>query len=134
MITEKEQTILAVLADKLGKEIVHIDLRRLGGRPSDSFIICHGRNERHVEALAREVIFRLKHRYGELPFSVEGLQQGRWVVIDYFDTILHIFRDENIRRHYDLEGLWHDGRFTPFRPEPMPQETTPLSGNARPTH
>ncbi len=135
-MTSKEQIILNALAEKLGKDIVHIDLRHLTSRPTESFIICHGRNERQVEAMAREVIYRVKQQEKELPLSVEGLGTARWVVIDYFDTMLHIFRDETLRQHYDLEGLWHDGKTTTFRPAAaVPAgDTSSLADNANAHH
>ncbi len=112
----KEHLIIEALQEKLGEQIVRIDLREVQTRPADAFIICHGHNERQVQALADEVIFRVKKQAHELPLHVEGLPAGRWVVIDYFDVMVHIFKDEAVREHYDLEGLWHDGEISTFEP------------------
>ncbi len=116
LMNDKERTIIDALQEKLREQIVHIDLRKIASRPADSFIVCHAHNERQAQALAEEVIYRLKTQQEEIPFHVEGIGHARWIVIDYFDVMVHIFKDQNLRELYNLEGLWHDGELSTFEP------------------
>ena len=73
---------------------------------SDYFVICSASNDRLVRAIAEEVE-RVCRERGVRPFSREGEREGRWVLLDYLDFVVHIFRDEE-RSFYDLERLWRD--------------------------
>jgi len=75
---------------------------------TDYFIIGEGNVDKHVIALAKSVIETLK-KEGESPIHVEGLNQGDWVVIDYLELVIHLFKP-GIREKYRLEELWHDGK------------------------
>ncbi|MSP54878.1 MAG: ribosome silencing factor [Myxococcales bacterium] len=72
----------------------------------DAFIVCHGTNRRQVTAIAQGVIDDLRAR-GVRPTGVEGMEAGRWVLIDFGEIIVHVF-DEPMRGFYDLDGLWGD--------------------------
>jgi ribosome silencing factor RsfS/YbeB/iojap len=73
----------------------------------DYFLICAGRNRRQVRAIAESISTRLKQETGMGPRSVEGMESGRWVLLDFGDVVVHVF-DEPLRGFYDLEGLWKD--------------------------
>ena len=74
---------------------------------TDHFMICSGTNERRVQAIADAVLKNLREQ-GMRPLHVEGLNQGRWVLLDFGgDMVIHIFLEET-RRFYDLERLWSD--------------------------
>jgi len=73
---------------------------------ADYFLICHGRSDRQVQAIAQSVQEAMKKR-GYQPLGVEGMNHGRWVLIDYGDMVVHVFQ-ESIREFYDLEELWID--------------------------
>lgn len=73
---------------------------------TDAFIICHGRSNRQVIAIAEHIQRFLKERKIR-PLSVEGAKDGHWVLLDYGHVIIHVFY-ETMRRFYDLEGLWAD--------------------------
>jgi len=71
---------------------------------ADFFVVCHGNSDRQVRAIAERVIDELK-KVGRRPLSIEGREEGHWVLVDYGEVVLHVF-DEESRKHYDLEGFW----------------------------
>lgn len=73
---------------------------------ADYLLICSGRSDRQVQAIAQSIEKQLK-KLGHRALGVEGMSQGRWVLIDYGDVVVHVFQ-ESIRDFYDLEGLWID--------------------------
>ena len=90
--------------DKLGHETVVLAMGELFG-VVDAFVITSGRNVRHVKTLVEEIEKQIKDRCHLAPFSVEGLRDATWVLMDYGDVVIHVFLDE-IRDFYDLEHLW----------------------------
>lgn len=73
---------------------------------ADYFIICSGSSNRQVAAIAQTIKKELKkHKYK--PLSIDGLQEGQWVLMDFGHVVIHIFYDP-VRNFYDLEGLWID--------------------------
>jgi ribosome-associated protein len=75
---------------------------------ADAFIICSGRSNRQVAAIAELIQVELK-KHGIRPLSVEGKKEGHWVLLDYGHVIMHVFY-EPVRSFYDLEGLWIDAK------------------------
>ena len=75
---------------------------------ADVFIICSGRSNRQVTAIADFIQSDLK-KHGIKPLSVEGKKEGHWVLMDYGHVLIHIFY-ESLRNFYDLEGLWVDAK------------------------
>lgn len=120
-MTEKENDLSlmpyleAVLAKK-AREPVVLDLRELTAI-ADAFIICSGRSNRQVMAIAEHIQVALK-RQGIKPLSVEGHKEGHWTILDYGDVVIHVFF-ESVREFYDLEGLWIDARRIAIPPELM---------------
>lgn len=98
--------IQAVLGKK-AEAVVVLDVRGLTSI-ADTFIICSGRSNRQVSAIADHVQRFLKQQ-GIRPLSVEGRKEGLWVLMDYGDVIIHVFYEET-RSFYDLEGLWVDAK------------------------
>jgi ribosome-associated protein len=74
---------------------------------TDAFVISHGANARQVRTIAEEVEEKLKSAGGPSPLRIEGLDDARWVLMDYGDFVVHLFLEE-VRRFYDLERLWAD--------------------------
>jgi ribosome-associated protein len=74
---------------------------------TDAFVITSGRNVRQVRSIVDEVELRVKASGGLRPIRVEGLDDARWVLMDYGDFLVHVFLDE-ARHFYDLEHLWLD--------------------------
>ena len=92
----------------LGKKasgLVILDVRELTSI-ADVFIICSGRSNRQVTAIAEYIQLSLKKK-GIKPLSVEGKREGHWALLDYGHVVIHIFY-EPVRDFYDLEGLWVD--------------------------
>ena len=82
-----------------------LDLRQISDAV-DFFVIVSGTSDTHVRAIAEHVIARLQAE-GMRPYHVEGLSQGRWVLVDYVDFVVHVFHP-TLRSFYQLEGLWGD--------------------------
>jgi ribosome-associated protein len=105
--------IIDSIQDIKGQNILKLDLRALDDAPTDFFIICEGESTTQVKALADNVQYRLKEEGGQYPFHNEGHQNARWICLDYFDTVVHVFHRET-RNFYELEELWSDARFTSY--------------------
>ena len=105
--------ILDSIQDIKGNDIVKLDLRQLTEAPTDFFIICHGNSDTQVKAIASNIMKELKTKAGENVFHVEGQTNGTWVLLDYFNTIIHVFHHET-RKFYNLEGLWSDAISTEY--------------------
>jgi ribosome-associated protein len=106
----------------LEKKATDIVLLKVEGIVSyaDYFLICGGRSDRQVQAIVQSIETELKKR-GHRALGVEGLSQGRWVLIDYGDVIVHVFQ-ESIRRFYDLEGLWIEAPRVDIENEQVPKK------------
>jgi ribosome-associated protein len=102
-----QDLIIDCITDIKGKKIVLLDLRALDDAPADFFIVCEGDSTTQVRGIANNIERRLKVERQLHPGHVEGLDHAKWVCMDYFDTIVHIFHPET-RRFYDLEQLWSD--------------------------
>lgn len=89
--------------DKKAVDLVVLDLRKAGGF-TDYFIICSGTNSRQIRAIADGIETALAAD-GEKPAHVEGYDRSEWVLLDYFDFIVHVFSPET-RAFYGLERLW----------------------------
>jgi ribosome-associated protein len=103
-----------IAAAGLDKKAERIEILDIGEKVdyADFLVLMSGRSDRQVRSVADGVIEQLKEK-GHRPGSVEGMQQGQWVLVDYSDVIVHVFVDE-ARRYYDLEGLWMDATRVPF--------------------
>ncbi len=109
MTEEKAARDLALFVKTILERKVHDPVVLAVGKLTsiaDYFIICGGRSNRQVAAIAEHVEVSLKKR-GVRPLSVEGAKDGQWALLDYGDVIIHVFF-ETAREFYDLEGLWAD--------------------------
>jgi len=97
--------IIKLLEDKKGEEILPIDLRKKVDF-ADYFLLCSAHSTKHAQGLADYVTLELE-KIGIIPLSVEGMEQGNWIVLDFGSIVVHIFY-EPIRRLYNLEELWLD--------------------------
>jgi len=93
------------LLEKLGHDATVIDLR---GRSDvcDFYVICTGKSSIQISALAKHVHTMLAST-GHKPHGLEGMTDGRWALLDFFDVVVHIFKAE-AREYYNLERLWGD--------------------------
>ncbi len=95
------------LADnKKAENIVILDVRGLSS-VTDYFVIASGTSEPHLRAIVDEISDQLQERHGIKPRAVDGTLQTAWVVLDFFDVIVHVMR-QDVRDRYDLETLWGD--------------------------
>jgi ribosome-associated protein len=102
--------------DKKAEDVVVLDLRTAGGF-TDYFVICTGGNPRQITAIADSVQERLKRDFNERPALSEGVDRSEWILLDYFDFVVHIFSRE-CRAFYGLERLWGNADRHEFGDEP----------------
>jgi ribosome-associated protein len=98
--------IIAASAKK-ALNLVALDVAELTSI-ADVFIICSGRSNRQVKAIADSIVVNLK-KHKIKPLGVEGTAEGHWVLLDYGHVVIHVFY-EPIREFFDLEGLWVDAK------------------------
>lgn len=95
------------LADnRKAEDIVVLDVAEVSSI-ADYFVIASGTSEPHLRAISDEITEKLREQHGLKPRAVDGTLQAGWLVLDYFDVIVHVMRAD-VRQHYDLEGLWGD--------------------------
>ena len=107
-----KQIELAIRAaeDKKAEDVVVLDLRKAAGF-TDYFVLCSGTNPRQIRAIA-DAISEALEQDGAAPAHVEGYERSEWVLLDYFDFIVHIFAPET-RVFYGLERLWGNAERIP---------------------
>ena len=105
--------------DKKAEDVVVLDLRKAGGF-TDYFVICSGGNPRQIAAIADAVDETLKRELHERPSLAEGLDKSEWILLDYFNFVVHIFSRE-CRAFYGLERLWGNALRHQFT-DPAPVE------------
>lgn len=107
MESKKLALLCRELADnKKAENIVVLDVREISSI-TDFFVIASGNNEPHLRAISEEILDKLRDEYHLRPRAIDGNLQAAWLVLDYFDVIVHVMRND-VREHYDLEGLWGD--------------------------
>lgn len=112
---ERAQRCAAYVLDKKATNVRILDVRDISSL-TDFIVIATGSSDRQVKAAAEAVHLGLKQDYETLPIGIEGLNEGRWVLIDYGDVMVHVFH-EPVRLFYDLDGLWCDAKEIPFTEE-----------------
>lgn len=117
-ITHKQLTegILEGLLSRKAKDIVNVDLTKIEQAICQNFIICHGDSNTHVAALAGSVDDYLRENFKLKAYSIQGLDNSQWVLLDYLDVVVHIFQKE-YRDFYHLEDLWADAKITRIESE-----------------
>ena len=93
-------------ADKKAIDLVALDLRGVSGY-TDYFVIATGNTDRQTKAIHDAVNEGLKKEHGRLPRRVEGPGEARWILLDYFDIVVHVFTPDT-RDYYRLDQLWGD--------------------------
>lgn len=110
---EKESEVLArlvaqTLDEKKAEDVRILDLRKVHGAPSEYFVIASGNVPSHVSALSDAVFETVKKATSLNPHKVEGYQNAEWILMDYFDVVVHIFQKDK-RAFFRLDELWSDG-------------------------
>ena len=103
--------IIAGIQEKKGTDITVLDLSEIESSIASFFVICAGDSNVHVEAIADSVEDYVRINANEKPLHVEGKQNAQWILLDYFDVVVHLFQ-RNTREFYNLESLWSDGKRT----------------------
>jgi ribosome-associated protein len=120
------ETAAAIAMAAIDKKAIALEILDVAGKVdyADFLVIMTGRSDRHAQALTQGIEEALRKK-GVRPTAVEGLQQGRWVLMDFGDVVVHVFQDE-ARQLYDLDGLWLDARRLPV-PEGATRPDTRLT-------
>ena len=106
------QIIEAILNLK-GKNIVQLDLRKIADAPVDYFIICEGDSVTQVKAICDNIYKEVLEHQQTRPDHIEGARQAQWILVDYFNTVVHVFHPE-ARKYYELEDMWSDAEVTQY--------------------
>jgi ribosome-associated protein len=105
------QRIATLCQDFKATDVVILGLKGVT-EMTDYFVIASGTSDTHVRSTAERVMDELR-KEGSRVSHVEGLEQGRWVLLDYFDVVLHVFHP-TLRSYYQLERLWGDASVVPI--------------------
>ena len=111
---EKTTVLQAVeyALDKKGFDLKLLEVHELSSL-TDYLLLVSGRSDRQVQAIAENIKLEFKNKHQELPLAIEGMDQGRWVLLDYGEFMVHVFQ-EPVREFYDLEGLWSEAPEVPL--------------------
>lgn len=109
--TSLDNLIIEGIRERKGRGITILDLSQIDGAAANEFIICEGASSMQVAAIADSVREYLLEHSGKKPYNYDGYKNSEWIVIDYGDTLVHVFH-KHIRDHYNLEELWSDARVT----------------------
>jgi len=106
--SDLDQTVrrlAAAATEKKAQDLLALDVHRLTSF-TDAFLLATGTSDRHVRSVV-DGILEASQEMGSSPLGVEGYDEGRWVLIDLNDVVVHVFQEE-VREYYDLERLWAD--------------------------
>ncbi len=106
--------------DKQARDVVVLDLRNAGGF-TDYFLICTGQNARQIATIADAIQEHLRDQFGERPALAEGMKKSEWLLLDYFNFVVHVFSPD-CRAFYGLDRLWGSAERHEI-PEPGPSST-----------
>lgn len=118
---DKARRVVQAALDKKAEDLVALDVRNLVSF-ADSFVFATGTSDRHVRSIVDGIESALRE-HGESALGIEGYEDGRWVLMDLDDVIVHVFvRD--VRTFYDIERLWSDAPALDFEPA-APRRSAP---------
>ncbi|MDX9906134.1 MAG: ribosome silencing factor [Bacteroidales bacterium] len=105
------ELIIQGMEDTKAKKIVILDLQDIDSAVTNYFVICHGNSKPQLEAIADSVIAKTVKGLKAKPWHKEGFENAEWILLDYVDVVVHIFREDR-REFYQLEKLWADAPIT----------------------
>lgn len=105
--------IIDSIQDLKGENIIKIDLQQVKDAPAEIFIICEAESTVKIRGIVNRIKENMLEVCGQRPFHIEGVSGSKWMLMDYFSVIVHVFYPET-RGFYDLEGLWSDGEVTEY--------------------
>ena len=114
--------IINGIQEKKGFDIVKLDLRKISGAITDYFIICSGGSDTQIGAIADSIDEEVSKKAEELPWHKEGFTNREWILLDYVNVVVHVFRKDR-REFYDLESLWGDAVFSYYGDTLIPSKT-----------
>jgi len=108
------EVVVLGMQEKKGNEIVRMDMRTVNATLSDYFVICHADSTIQVNAIAKSVEDEVYKAFGQEPWHKEGHGNGEWILLDFVDVVVHIFKTEK-RSHYGIEDLWGDAQVQSYQ-------------------
>lgn len=115
MDTQYTKDLLDSIVDGItnvkGEDITILDLTEIDNAVCQYFVVCNGKSNTQVSAIAASVERTVKTEMHERPYGVEGTQNKHWILMDYSNVLVHIFQEE-FREYYDIENLWGDAKET----------------------
>jgi len=102
------------IQEKKGHDIVRLDLRELNSSVSDYFVVCNADSSTQVKAIADSVEDEIYKLTQTNPWRKEGQENAEWIILDYFDIVVHIFKTEK-REFFGIEDLWGDAETTTYK-------------------
>jgi ribosome-associated protein len=101
-------TIIDAIDDIKGEHIVLIDISKIEDSMTDYFIIAEAESGVQVKSIGENVTRRVRNELHERPINKEGFENGEWILLDYVNVVVHIFKRDR-RAFYKIEDLWSDG-------------------------
>ncbi|MBL1410281.1 ribosome silencing factor [Sphingobacterium faecale] len=108
------EVVVLGMQEKKGNEIVKLDMRDINATVSDYFVICHADSNVQVNAIAQSVEEEVYKAFGQDPWHKEGQGNGEWILLDFVDVVVHIFKTET-RSRYRIEDLWGDAKVESYQ-------------------
>ena len=105
------RVIIEGMEDTKAKDIIILDLQDIDHAVTNYFVVCHGNSKPQLEAIAESVVEKTLEEFGTKPWHKEGFENAEWILLDYIDVVVHIFREDR-RSFYQLEKLWADASIT----------------------
>ena len=102
------------IQEKKGHDIVRLDLRELNSSVSDYFVVCNADSSTQVKAIADSVEDEIYKLTQTNPWHKEGQENAEWIILDYFDIVVHIFKTDK-REFFGIEDLWGDAETTTYK-------------------
>jgi len=102
------------IQEKKGNDIVRLDLRNLNSSVTDYFIVCHADSATQVKAIANSIEEEIYKALKQDPWRKEGLEYGEWILLDYVNVVVHVFRTDK-REYYGVEDLWGDAEIKSYK-------------------
>ena len=102
------------MQEKKGNDLVRLDLRSVNSSVADYFVICHADSATQVKAIANSVEDEIYKAMSQDPWRKEGLEHGEWILLDYVNVVIHIFRTDK-REFYGVEELWGDAEVKSYK-------------------
>jgi ribosome-associated protein len=95
------------MLEKKGVDVIILDLRKVKSAVTDFFVICSGNSDTQVDAITDSVEEEVYKRLGQDPWHKEGKENREWILLDYVDVVVHVFKKDR-RQFFALEDLWGD--------------------------